>query len=108
MRIILTFGGDGRTCRSPFESSISSYRLTIPTMANAFDPYREALVMEQVTVWGPLNEQFDPAEQEEIAAKLHTAAEDACELEYQRTHTGFCRVITVTEDDLQRLQVSRS
>ena len=77
-------------------------------MAKAFDPYREALVMEQVTVWGPLNEQFDPAEQEEIAAKLHTAAEDACELEYQRTHTGFCRVITVTEDDLQRLQVSRS
>ncbi len=77
-------------------------------MANAFDPYREALVMEQVTVWGPLKDQVDPAEQEKIALKLHTAAEDACELEYQRTHTGFCRVITVTEDDIQRLQASRS
>ena len=78
------------------------------TMANAFDPYREALVMEQVTIWGPLSDPFDMREQEEIAVKLHTAAEDACELEYQRTHTGFCRVITVTEDDLQRLEVSRS
>ena len=51
--------------------------------------------------------QFDSVEQEQIAVKLHTAAEDACELEYERTHTGFCRVITVTEDDLQRLQASR-
>ena len=76
-------------------------------MANAFDPYREALVMEKVTVWGGLTEQFDPVEQEQIALKLHTAAEDACELEYERTHTGFCRIITVTEDDLQRLQASR-
>ena len=66
----------------------------LTTMANAFDPYREALVMEQVTIWGPLSDPFDMIEQEEIAAKLHTAAEDACELEYQRTHTGFCRVIT--------------
>ena len=80
----------------------------LTTMANAFDPYREALVMEQVTIWGPLSDPFDMIEQEEIAAKLHTAAEDACELEYQRTHTGFCRVITVTEEDLQRLEVSRS
>ena len=76
-------------------------------MANAFDPYREALVMEKVTVWGEFTKQFDPVEQEQIALKLHTAAEDACELEYERTHTGFCRVITVTEDDLQRLQASR-
>lgn len=76
-------------------------------MGNTFDPYREALVMEQVTLWASLAERFDPAEQERIAAELHTAAEDACELEYQRTHTGFCRVITVTEDDLQRLQASQ-
>ncbi|MDE0938371.1 MAG: hypothetical protein OSA43_00290 [Pirellulales bacterium] len=76
-------------------------------MANAFDPYREALVMEKVTVWGEFTKQFDSVEQEQIALKLHTAAEDACELEYERTHTGFCRVITVTEDDLQRLQASR-
>ena len=76
-------------------------------MGNTFDPYREALVMEQVTLWASLAERFDPAEQKRIAAELHTAAEDACELEYQRTHTGFCRVITVTEDDLQRLQASQ-
>ena len=34
------------------------------TMANAFDPYREALVMEQVTIWGPLSDPFDVREQE--------------------------------------------
>ena len=76
-------------------------------MANSFDPYREALVMEQVTLWGSLAEGLDSAEQGRIASELHSAAEDACELEYQRTHTGFCRVITVTEDDLQRLQASQ-
>ena len=37
-------------------------------MANSFDPYREALVMEQVTVWGSLAEEVDAAAQERIAA----------------------------------------
>lgn len=71
-------------------------------MADSFDPYREALVMETVTIWP---EEFDEIEFEERARLepvLHAGAEEAAELEYVRTHTGFCRQITVTQADLDR------
>ena len=44
-------------------------------MADKFDPYREALIVE-----------------------------NCADLEYVRVLTGFCRQITVTEEDLQRLE----
>lgn len=75
-------------------------------MANEFDPYREALVVEQRTIWP---EQFDDIELADRAAleeKLHAAPEEAAELVYERTHTGFCREITVTEIDLQRVRAA--
>lgn len=77
-------------------------------MANEFDPYREALVMEEVTNWGDVADDLDRMEQERLARELHGSAEDASNLSYERTHTGFCRVITVTEKDLQRLKAAKS
>jgi hypothetical protein len=38
---------------------------------------------------------------------LHASPKDAAHLEYVRMHTGFRRQITVTPEDLDRLQVSR-
>jgi hypothetical protein len=76
-------------------------------MPNAFDPYREALVVEQKTVWpdelsgAPQGE----SEQERIEARLHAQPAQAAELEYVRLHVGFIRKITVTAVDLQRLAV---
>ena len=72
-------------------------------MSNEFDPYREALVLEQSTIWPESLEGMPAAEKEQVETRLHAAPQEAAELSYVRSHTGFERVITVTEADLQRL-----
>jgi hypothetical protein len=74
-------------------------------MANEFDPYREALVVETRTIWPDEYDHWDEAERERIAALLHAQPQAASDLEYDRVHTGFCRVIRVTADDLARVGV---
>ena len=72
-------------------------------MADKFDPYREALVMETSTIWPAEYDDLPTAEKVRLELQLH-AKPDACgQLEYVRTHTGFCRQITVTPADLARL-----
>lgn len=73
-------------------------------MANAFDPYREALVVETNTIWPDEFAQLPPAEKARIDAALHAAPQEASELDYTRLHTGFCRDITVTEADVERVK----
>lgn len=72
-------------------------------MADSFDPYREALVMETKTVWPAEFDDLEPAEKERIAQALHADAAQCPELEYVRIHTGFCRTITVTPSDVERV-----
>jgi hypothetical protein len=71
-------------------------------MANAFDPYREALVVENHTVWPESCEDWSAADKSRVAAFLHAHPRDASDLDYVRQHTGFARVITVTSADLDR------
>ena len=71
-------------------------------MPDKFDPYREALVMETATVW-PEDCELDVYQRADVERRLHAEPADAAHLEYIRTHTGFCRRIVVTPDDLQRL-----
>ena len=71
-------------------------------MADKFDPYREALIVETNTIW-PDETEIEPRQQAELAALLHASPEEAAHLEYVRTHTGFCRQITVTDADLERV-----
>jgi hypothetical protein len=71
-------------------------------MADKFDPYREALIVETTTVW-PEGTVLEPRRQAELETALHASPEDVSQLEYVRTHTGFCRQITVTDEDLQRI-----
>jgi hypothetical protein len=74
-------------------------------MADKFDPYREALVVETATVWpADLAAGIDPTGREHIESRLHAEADKAADLLYVRLHTGFCRQITVTAEDLRRLQ----
>ena len=54
----------------------------------------------------------EPAERRQSAADkarveglLHAAPAEAAELDYLRQHTGFARVITVTQADLDRVSV---
>jgi hypothetical protein len=72
-------------------------------VADKFDPYREALVMETNTLWPAEYDNLPVSEKQRLEEQLH-AKPDACgQLEYVRTHTGFCRQITVTPADVQRL-----
>jgi hypothetical protein len=72
-------------------------------MPDTYDPYREALVMETETVWPPQYDDLPLADRARIALALHEKPAEASHLEYVRVHTGFCRRITVTPDDVQRL-----
>ena len=71
-------------------------------MPDKFDPYREALVVENTTEW-PEDTEIDPRRLIQLETLLHESPEQADHLEYVRTHTGFCRHIVVTDDDLERI-----
>jgi hypothetical protein len=72
-------------------------------MANEYDPYREKLVMESITVWPEEYDAWNVDDRLAAESKLHAEPEKAADLEYIRQHSGFCRKITVTPDDLVRI-----
>ena len=72
-------------------------------MADSFDLYREALVMEEKTSWSEDFNDLEPGEKNLIEIALHADPENCSQLEYFRTHTGFCRTVIVTADDLARV-----
>lgn len=74
-------------------------------MPDKFDPYRERLVMETDTLWDAACSELDDAARQRVSLAVHEDPAAAANLEYVRTHTGFCRRITVTPDDLKRLGV---
>lgn len=73
-------------------------------MADKFDPYRDAQVMEEQTIWPEELDELEAPDRARIARMLHDHPEEATELEYVRTHTGFARCITVHPEDVERLQ----
>jgi len=75
-------------------------------MANAFDPYREALVVENHTIWPDDYEDWSAADRSRVEGLLHASPQEAADLDYVRQHTGFARVITVTPADLDRVSVA--
>jgi len=72
-------------------------------MPDQFDPYREALVMETSVIWPSQYDELEPQEKSRLEAALHADPASCANLEYVRTHTGFCRQITVTEEDVERV-----
>ncbi|MGE0609655.1 MAG: hypothetical protein AB7O62_21365 [Pirellulales bacterium] len=73
-------------------------------MANEFDPYREALVMEQRTIWPAEFDGWDAGERARLEQRIHAEPQKAAELAYVRQHSGFSREITVTSEDVDRLK----
>ena len=56
--------------------------------------------------YGDGNEEFadlDNATKLNVERALHTDPENAANLQYTRLHSGFCREITVTEEDINRV-----
>lgn len=70
---------------------------------NEFDAYRDALVMETMTVWPDNLATVDAARRQSIEQTLHGQPQQAAQLDYVRTHSGFCRRITVSDADLARI-----
>lgn len=73
-------------------------------MPDKFDRYREALVVETHTVWPAEHQGLDAAEKLPVEQALHADPKSCTRLEYIRLHTGFCRQITVTAEDLKRVR----
>lgn len=72
-------------------------------MADKFDPYREALVVEWATIWLEPLDDLDADRKQRIAEALHGDPAQCAQLQYIRLPTGFCRQITVTQDDVDRI-----
>ena len=72
-------------------------------MSDRFDPYREALVVETSTIWPEDLAELDSQRRRQIEDRLHADPALAAQLRYVRLATGFCRQITVTAADLERL-----
>ena len=63
-----------------------------------------SLVVETATVWPDEYDAWEPALRHQIAERLHAEPRAASEMDYVRLHTGFCRQITVTQADVERVK----
>jgi hypothetical protein len=72
-------------------------------MPDKFDPYRESLVIETLTIWPDELNHVSEDQRLRIERQLHAQPQQCAQLDYVRLHTGFCRQITVTPADLSRV-----
>ena len=74
-------------------------------MANLkkFDPRLEFLVMETRTLWDAGVGELADDDKQWLAHELHRQPQDAENIEYERSHTGFTRIVTCTAADVERI-----
>ena len=72
-----------------------------------FDARVDDLVMETRTLWDDSVGDLSDDDRRWVAAEIHKEPELASSIAYDRSHTGFTRVITVTLEDIQRLYLSK-
>jgi len=68
-----------------------------------YDPYRDALVVEEETIWPENLLELDEKNRQVLERVLHSHPEMVENLEYVKLPTGFCRRITVTREDLSHV-----
>jgi hypothetical protein len=74
---------------------------------NKFDRRLESLVMETRTLWDPQVGNLSPEDRTWLAEEVHKHPEQAAKINYERSHTGFTREITVTVADIERIYDER-
>lgn len=74
---------------------------------NKFDLRLEDLVVETRTCWDSGIGDLSDGDRNWVSNAIHRSPELASKIEYERAHTGFCREITVTVEDIQRLYQQR-
>lgn len=72
-----------------------------------FDLRLETLVMETKTIWSSECGELSDAEKNRLSRLLHEAPDQASQVCYTRSHTGFIREITATPADLERLEAGK-
>jgi hypothetical protein len=72
-------------------------------MPDTYDPYREKLIVETNTIWPDAFDYVEPVDRARIAAAVHAKPDAASNLEYVRIHSGFCRQITISAEDIARV-----
>ena len=72
-----------------------------------YDRRIDALVMERRTVFADDLGDLTEEDLRWLSAALHAEPAKAAKLRYERQHTGFCREITATRADVERLYRER-
>lgn len=76
-------------------------------MAKKFDARIDDLVMETRTLWDDSVGDLTEEDRRWVASEIHKQPQQATNVAYERSHTGFTRTITVTLEDIQRLYLSK-
>jgi hypothetical protein len=74
---------------------------------NKYDARIDSLVMEEKTYWDPEIGDLSDEDRAWLSRAVHATPEHATKIEYERSHTGFTREITVTVADIERLYAER-
>lgn len=74
---------------------------------DAYDKRLESLVLETVTLWEPALAKLSDDDKRWLSAAVHAAPEKVSNIAYERQHTGFARIITVTSADVERLYLDK-
>ncbi len=72
-----------------------------------YDPRAETLVMETRTLWDSEIGELSDEDKKWLAEAVHKSPQQAANIVYYRSHTGFTREITVTVEDVTRLYDER-
>jgi hypothetical protein len=74
---------------------------------NKYDLRLESLVMETRTLWDPEVANLSAEDKHWLAEQVQRHPERAAKINYERSHTGFAREITVTLADVERVYDER-
>ncbi|HET6422538.1 MAG TPA: hypothetical protein VFG20_02570 [Planctomycetaceae bacterium] len=72
-----------------------------------FDARVDSLVMETKTLWDPAVGVLAEEDKFWLSEAVHRQPQQAKKIAYERSHTGFTRLITVTPDDIARIYRER-
>ena len=74
---------------------------------NKYDPRLESLVIETRTEWDPDIGELSAEDRAWLAKAVHEHPKSTANIRYEREHTGFSRIITVSVADIERLYEER-
>ncbi|MEI8019540.1 MAG: hypothetical protein WCH39_15145 [Schlesneria sp.] len=72
-----------------------------------YDSRVDSLVIESRTNWDPSVGKLSEEDKLFLAKMVHLSPAKAAKVSYSRSHTGFTREITVTEQDIARIYVEQ-